>query len=209
MPMTLFWLIVSLAIALFYLFTGGLSYINCFCAVKGYLEVFSDEDGKLSIKDIGFFIVFPITLAAASQSGKAMDVNIAEVVCVVISILTAMIYSFMAVISPKYERLTGDNKTAYITIKQISNIYKETMNIILCEVLASVLLLILCFIQPIIGNSSSQISTFFSEVFKISAFNVGQFILSVLGFLIYFFFYFFILNILIVTKRFYKITEVI
>lgn len=204
--MTSFWLLVSVAIVVIYLFNGGLTYINCKSAVKGYLEIFKNESGRPSLKELLFFILLPLTLAAASQSGRAIEADVTDVICVVISILTAMIYSFMAIISSKYENVIqkndSTNKIDYFTADKIQKIYNETISIITCEILVSVLLLVLCFVQPVVFPKGIQISAQ-ASVEEIC----WLFIFNAIGYIIYSCFYFFVLNILVVTKRFYYITS--
>lgn len=200
-----FWLIVSLVIFIMYLFTGGLSYINCLDAIKGYFLVFK-EKGRTSYKNLLFFIFFPFTLSIATNLYTPLNKDGLNAICVIVSIMTAMLFSLMTIIDTKHTKIIeAPNKdcdtkdiTNYMDFKMYNTTYKETVNIVVCEVLLSVFLLLLCFVQPMLDNSKHM---------KINPLDFSITMQSFANWLIFYLFYSFIVNLLIVVKRFYRFSE--
>ncbi len=197
-----FWLALAFFILIIFILFGGFSYINCKDAFKGYIELFKVEDRNLKKRIIKrnllFFLFFPFVLATSCNFNQIIQTRIIDVICVVTSIMTAMLFSFMAVISSKYENVCSNNKISNSTYEDVKVINEETTNIVTCEILISVFLLILCFTQPLV------------EKIDFVFFSYKQFycsIISSLSWLVYYCFFFFVLNLLIVTKRFYRISS--
>ncbi len=192
------WLLISAGILLLYSAFGGLKYINCIEAFKGYKDIFRDKNGKVSLRDYLFFILFPMFLASSSNLYSLIKVDMLNVICVIITIMTSMIYAFMSIIDSKYEKVVENKECPYLDYKWAQRLYGETIDIITCEIIVSVFLLILCFVQPL-TNSWNKVLINFGE-----SYISWQ---SIISWFIYYLFYFFILNLLVVTKRFYRFNE--
>lgn len=192
------WLLSALLLLFIYFLCGGLTFINCIAPIKGYFSVFKDSKGKLKKIDVLFFCGMPALLAMATNLHSTVSDEILNVIGVIIAILTAMVYSFMAMVNAKYEAEEKEKQMSYLSFTWLKTVHTETIDIITTEVLISVLLLLLCFVKPVIGTTGLEIVCNNQMTISIS---------DIVSWLIYYCFYAFILNLLIVTKRFYKITQ--
>lgn len=193
-----FWLLFALLILFIYILRGGLTFINCVAPIKGYFAVFKNSKGKIKKVDVLFFCGMPAILATATNLHSTVSSEVLNSIGVIIAILTAMIYSFMAMVNAKYETEEKGKQMSHLTFSWLKTMHTETIDIITTEVLISVFLLLLCFIKPVIGVN---------DIILISNETISISIGNIVGWLIYCCFYAFILNLLIVTKRFYKITQ--
>lgn len=194
------WLVLAVLLLLIYFLYGGLTFINCIAPIKGYFAVFRDINGKIRVLDILFFCGMPAILATATTLHNCVTDEILNVIGVIIAILTSMIYSFMAIVNAKFETEDKDQKESFLTFSWLKTVHAETIDVITTEVLISVLLLVLCFLKPVIGGV--DVVEAGQEVGKMTiAIN------NIISWLIYYCFYAFVLNLLIVTKRFYNITS--
>ena len=194
-----FWLVLSLLVLIIYLFFGGAIYINCINPIKGYIDIFRRKPGGKVIKrNLLFFITFPVMLATGTTLNTLLSETFSSTISVIITILTAMLFSFMAMINTKYENATQSCDIDYSTYQWLKIAHKETIDLITVEILVSIVILILCFSY----SFSPQTDIKFWEYQ-----NVFISVRSIISWFVFASFYFFIVNLLIVTKRFYNITQ--
>lgn len=99
--------------------------------------------------DLAFSIIVPLFLAIATSLEKPMDKDMADLLCVVISILAAAVISFMAMTSDRFDGVQAkENKNVGDHRSQIQ--CTESLSIGLFETLLSVVLLIFIFVRPIV-----------------------------------------------------------
>lgn len=133
-----FWLILSLIGLILYAILGGLKFVNCLDAFKGYKNIFKSSKGKMIWKHILFFVGFPAILATTSNLYSLVSDNILNIVGVIISIMTSMLYAFMSIIDTKYEKISCEKDCAYTDYHWAKVVYCETIDVITCEILVSV-----------------------------------------------------------------------
>lgn len=175
-----FWIILAFVILLYYIQKKELfPYLNVAQVFKNYYAVFSRHK-----PDFCFFILFPLFLAIGTQLANPLTSSKTDVICVVLSILTAMVLTFMTMSSseasravPKAERDIADVRLEFRN--------KDAIAVGMYEILISVLVLILTFSLP--------------------AIEFQEHISWIIGLFIYLGFYIFILNIFIMIRRLYQI----
>lgn len=171
------WVILAIAFIFIYIVArrkGAPKLIDVIDIVKDYIGVY------VSKWDIAFYIVVPIFLAIATTFEKAIDKDMADLLCVVISILAAAVISFMAMTSDKYDSV-DEKEEKNVTDKRQKRKCMESLAIGLLEILLSIVLLVLLFIRPI--------------------FESVEWINWILSVVIYGLFYQFLFNILIMMRR--------
>ncbi len=162
-----------------------LDYMNVLDIISKHMNNFRAIDTNKILK-VPFFIYFilPLLLAIAIGRIKVADTGIVENITVVLSILTSMLFTLLALLidfKSKVEERSRDDGPRLIRLK---NLIKEIYYTIMFEVIISVVLLLLTFIFMF----TNQIS----------------FIISII---IYYLLFLFIFNLLIVLNRIFKIYE--
>lgn len=191
-----FWLWAAVFLTAICLMSGTLEYVFSPKILKGYFMLFfSDGINLKGITDVIFFVGLPMVLATATNLHKVVTIDILDVICIVISILTAMLFSFMGVIQDKFESVKMQKDMAALDFEWYQNLQKETFNVIAIETLVSTFMLVLCFVQPIIKENDKVLVLFDNNAMISIQTIVSWFILC--GF------YFFIINVLMIIKRFY------
>jgi len=159
--------------------------MNVLDIISKHMNNFRAIDTNKILK-VPFFIYFilPLLLAIAIGRIKVADTGIVENITVVLSILTSMLFTLLALLidfKSKVEERSRDDGPRLIRLK---NLIKEIYYTIMFEVIISVVLLLLTFIFMF----TNQIS----------------FIISII---IYYLLFLFIFNLLIVLNRIFKIYE--
>lgn len=189
------WFILSIAFLIVYALTGGLGYINCLGIIEGYINIFK-QNNKIEKKHLLFFMGFPGMLSTATNLSMMITSEVSDIICVVISVLTAIMYVFMGTVDAKKSSLSQNEN--YLDYNYIVEVHDQTIDIILYETILSVVLLILCFTYALLPNFDYVFIDFGKAVLSIR---------SIESWIIYYCFYSFVLNLLIITKRVYKIEK--
>lgn len=155
-------------------------HINIIGILKEYKAIFRKK------KDFALIVGLPLTIAMATNLEKPIDESIANTLCVVISILAAAVVSFMAMTSDRADNILGKEKTnRNSSDKRVIYRNLENLTIGMFEMLLSVIMLVLIFLQPITVEDG-----------KIS---------WLVGLAIYDMFYWFIFNLFIMMRRLHQI----
>lgn len=133
--------------------------------------------------DTAFFVLVPFFLSLATALERQVDSEIADILCVVISILAAAVISFMAMTSDKAGSLSQKEWKTQDDFRSKTQC-DESIAIGMFETFLSVILLVIIFLRPIFAQT---ILSWF------------------LGLLIYFLFYSFLFNLLIMMRRLHQI----
>lgn len=125
----------------------GKTYLNCTQIIKKHLECFKDLEGKYSIVSILLYFIIPFFIAASLAQIRIIDDDVINIVTVIISILTSMLFTMLTLILDMRKRILQDDNydanKAGISVKLL----KETYYSIMFEILISVGILIMCFIE--------------------------------------------------------------
>jgi len=172
------WVTAAALLLLAYGFSGRLSYIDIIGVVKQYKEVFTKPT------DFIFFILFPLLLAIGSTLYKAIDDVLANLIAVVLSILTSMVLTVMSMTNERYE-YSLEKSSHDLSDKQLKERNQDALAVGTYEMLISIFVLILTFILPIL--------------------NVYPTVKNIVSFFIYHGFYTFLLNIFIMVRRLFQV----
>lgn len=177
------WILISVAFFLIYFLASKFElpeHINIIGILKEYKAIFRKK------KDFALIVGLPLTIAMATNLEKPIDESIANTLCVVISILAAAVVSFMAMTSDRADNILGKEKTnRNSSDKRVIYRNLENLTIGMFEMLLSVIMLVLIFLQPITVEDG-----------KIS---------WLVGLAIYDMFYWFIFNLFIMMRRLHQI----
>ncbi|GAA0284267.1 hypothetical protein MCI89_08435 [Muricomes sp. OA1] len=182
-PQNIMWIIIVI-ILIISKFGIGLNYISVNEIVKNHLYCFRNKDGKLLIIPVINYICIPFLMGGATAVVKKIDSNTINVITIIISILTAMLFTMLTMVIDMKAKIKKDPEY-FSTEAQISKTaLLETYYTIMFEILISVILLILCFFNC------------FTRAYG-----------NVQSFLIYSLTYMLIINLLMVIKRIFRVID--
>lgn len=162
----------------------GLDYISVIDIIKNHLNCFRNKKGKILIIPVLDYMVLPFLMGAATTGLKKINDTSINIITVIVSILTAMLFTMLTMIidmngkikeNPKYY-----SKEAEISKKALL----ETYYTIMFEILISIVLLVLCFFNC------------FTKKFG-----------NVQSFLIYSLMYLLVINLLMIIKRVFRVID--
>lgn len=162
----------------------GLDYISVIDIIKNHLNCFRNKEGKILIIPVLDYIILPFFMGAATVNLKKINDASINIITVIVSILTAMLFTMLTMIidmngkikeNPKYY-----SKEAEISKKALL----ETYYTIMFEILISIVLLLLCFFNC------------FTKKFG-----------NIQSFLIYSLMYLLIINLLMIIKRVFRVID--
>ena len=162
----------------------GLDYISVIDIIKNHLNCFRNKKGKILIIPVLDYMVLPFLMGAATTGLKKINDTSINIITVIVSILTAMLFTMLTMIidmngkikeNPKYS-----SKEAEISKKALL----ETYYTIMFEILISIVLLVLCFFNC------------FTKKFG-----------NVQSFLIYSLMYLLVINLLMIIKRVFRVID--
>lgn len=162
----------------------GLDYISVIDIIKNHLNCFRNKKGKILIIPVLDYIILPFFMGAATVNLKKINDASINIITVIVSILTAMLFTMLTMIidmngkikeNPKYY-----SKEAEISKKALL----ETYYTIMFEILISIVLLLLCFFNC------------FTKKFG-----------NIQSFLIYSLMYLLIINLLMIIKRVFRVID--
>ncbi len=125
----------------------GKTYLNCIQIIKKHLECFKDLEGKYSIVSISLYFMIPFFIAASLVQIRVIDDDVINIVTVIISILTSMLFTMLTLILDMRKRILQDDKYDANKAGISAKLLKETYYSIMFEILISVGILIMCFIE--------------------------------------------------------------
>ena len=183
-PQNIIWVVILL-ILIISKFGFGLNYISVIDVIKNHLNCFRSAKGKLLLIPTIDYIVLPFLMGIATTKTKEIDDNAINIIIIIVSILTAMLFTLLTMIIDMKGKIKKDPEY-YSTEADISKkALLETYYTVMFEILISVVLLILCFFNC------------FTKVFG-----------SVQSFLIYSLTYMLIINLLMIIKRIFRVIDI-
>lgn len=182
-PEVVMWIAVIL-IVFISKFGVGLNYISVVDIIKNHIKCFKDKNGKILIIPIINYIVLPFLMGAATMQVKSIDDGDINIITIIISILTAMLFTMLTMVIDMKGKIKK-NSEYYSTEAKISErALLETYYTIMYEILVSIILLVLCFVAN------------FTDKFD-----------ALKSFSIYSLTYMLIINLLMVIKRVFRVID--
>ncbi len=177
-------LIAFVGVLLFSRYVLKLGYIKCFDIIKQHINTFKTERGKWLVLPIFIYCVFPLIISGALVTIRKIDKDAINVITVIISILTSMLFTLLT-ITISMKGSIKDNKTkSSAEIKLFNTLLLETYYAIMFEIFVCIIVLFMCFI-----NLFSALSS------------------CVESFIMYYLIFTMVINLMIVLKRIFKISE--
>lgn len=165
-------------------FGFGIQYISVKDIVTNHINCFKGKKGNILIVPLINYFGVPILLAAATLIIKEIDDSTINIITIIISILTAMLFTLLTVVIDMKSKIK-DNPKYYSNEANISNIALiETYYTVMFEILISIILLILCLFNA------------FTEAFTM-----------IQSYIIYLLTYILIINLLMIIKRIFKVID--
>ena len=138
------WIIIILVIIISK-FGFGLNYISVIDIIDNHLNCFRNKNGKLLIIPIINYIILQFIMVASKVLIKKIDEDNIDIITIIISILTAMLFTLLTMIIDMKAKIK-QNPEYYSTEAEISKkALLETYYTVMFEILVSVVLLIFCF----------------------------------------------------------------
>lgn len=182
-PQYIMWISIFL-IVIISKFGIGLDYISVMDIIKNHLNCFRNKKGKILLIPVINYVVLPFFMGAATTSIKEIDDESINIITIIISILTAMLFTLLTMIIDMKAKIK-ENPNYYSTEANVSHkSLIETYYTVMFEILISIFLLILCFFNC------------FSKKYG-----------GIQSFLIYSLTYMLVINLLMIIKRIFKVID--
>lgn len=182
-PQNIIWVIVILVL-LISKFGVGLNYISVTDIVRSHLNCFRNQEGRLLVIPVVNYMVLPFLMGGATAVVKIIDAATANIITIIVSILTAMLFTLLTMVIDMKAKIKKDpeyfSKQAEVSKKALL----ETYYTIMYEILVSIVLLLLCFFYC------------FSEKYG-----------ALQSFFIYSLTYMLVINLLMIIKRIFRIID--
>lgn len=165
-------------------FTFGLNYISVVDIIKNHLKCFKNSNNKVMVVPILNYFGVPILLAIVATMKKTIDADMINIVTIIVSILTAMLFTLLTMIIDMKSKIK-DDPNYFSTQAEISKkSLIESYYTVVFEILVSIILLVLCLLN------------FFTQSFN----HIQSFLIYALTFIL-------IINLLMITKRIFRVID--
>jgi len=182
-PDILIWIIIILVLLISrYIF--GIDYISTKDIVINHFRCFKSKKGKWLIVPLINYAGIPLLLAYAVLRLRIIDDSTINIITIIISIITAMLFTLLTVVIDMKAKIKGNPKYYSNEAHISNNALIETYYTIMFEILVSVLVLIFCLFNV------------FTKAFT-----------AIQSFVIYFLTFTLIINLLMIIKRIFKIID--
>lgn len=159
-------------------------YASLYSIFKNYFKCFKSEAGKVLIAPLVNYFMLPVLLAGVVVREKIIDSSIIEILTIIVSILTAMLFTLLTMIIEMKAKVREDPSYYSIEVKASQKALIETYYVVMFEITMCVIVLILCLINAFTCS-----------------FDVLQ------SFLIYACSFIIICNLLVIVKRIFKVID--
>ena len=143
-PQNVMWIIVIVVLSIGK-FGFGLDYISVIDIIKNHLSCFKKKNGKLMTIPIINYMIIPFIMGAATTVTKKIDSSSINIITIIISILTAMLFTILTIIIEMKAKIKGDSEYYSVEARISKQSLIETYYTVMFEILISIVLLILCF----------------------------------------------------------------
>lgn len=182
-PQNVMWIIVIVVLSIGK-FGFGLDYISVIDIIKNHLSCFKKKNGKLMTIPIINYMIIPFIMGAATTVTKKIDSSSINIITIIISILTAMLFTILTIIIEMKAKIKGDSEYYSVEARISKQSLIETYYTVMFEILISIVLLILCFFNC------------FTQQFG-----------SIQSMLIYSLTYMLVINLFMIVKRIFRVID--
>lgn len=181
--------IIMLGVVFFLLVIGRLVFNMRYASVRiiilNYMSCFKKRDGKIMFVPIIYYFGIPLIIALVAVKNKRMDDEIINIITIIVSILTAMLFTLLTMIIDMKSKIQ-QNPNYYSMDAHISKCSLiQTYYTVMFEILLSVIILILCLFNIFIKEYSYAQS-----------------------FLVYYLVFLLIIHLFIILKKIYRVIDV-
>lgn len=152
-------LIIVVAIMLLGRFFFRLKYLDFLMIVKKHYECFKNEDQKYNLAALLIYTATPVLLAIALAWMKDVNSETVNIITIIISILTAMLFTLLALIVDMRQKIRSSQSYSATEASLSSKLLRETYYSVMFEILISICILIMSFVC-IFSDSYSKIESF-------------------------------------------------
>ena len=149
-----------------------------------YISCFKNRNGKYLIIPLVYYFGVPFAIAFVAVKKRRMDSEIINIVTIIVSILTAMLFTLLTMIIEMKSKIQQNanyySMDAYVSKRSLIQTYYTVM----FEILLSIIILILCLFNIFIKAYS-----------------------YVQSFLVYYLVFLLLTNLFIILKRIYKVID--
>lgn len=177
-------LVVVVVLALSGRFVMGMKYLDCSAIIKNHYECYKKENGKYKLFPVVLYTIIPVIISFALAQVEGLDGEKINIITIIISILTAMFFTLLALIIDMKEKIRNNKNylasDANVSIKLLREVYYSLM----FEIFLSILTLLMCFLV-MFKDSFGKINTV----------------------ILYYFLFDILINLFIVLKRIFLVIE--
>lgn len=160
-------------------------YLNCTNIIKMHMNCFKNQEEKLSKVSLFLYFGVPMLIALSLIQIRILDDTVVNLLTVIVSILTSLFFTLLTLILDMGKKVRKDKKYNANDADTSSKLLKETYFTIMFEILVSVMILILCFVE------------LFAKMYSIFS-----------SLIIYYLTFVLLVNLFIILKRVYTVIKV-
>ena len=163
-------LVVAVAILCIDRYFFDNQHLSCLGILESHIK-------KIKSESHGFFSIFiyfivPLIVSFALGMIKDIDNDAINTITVIVSILTAMLFTLLTLVIDMRTKVKGDSKLNASDANVMKKALKETYYAIMFEITTSIFLLIACFIYLFAGTFSFMMSVFIYYMTLVLLFNL-------------------------------------
>lgn len=182
-PQCIMWISI-IVIYIISRFGLGIEYISVVDIVKNHISCFRSSKGRLLLVPVIDFIVLPFFMGVATVLIKKIDSDSINIITIIISILTAMLFTLLTMIIEMKSKIKKDPEYYGSEASVSEKALLETYYTVMFEILVSIILLVLCFFNC------------FTQKYS-----------NIQSFLIYSLTYMLLINLLMIIKRIFRVID--
>lgn len=150
----IFTIIVVVLLLVIGRYVFGMKYTSVKTIFSDYITCFQNKDGKLMMVPVFYYFGIPMMASIFIAYKKEIDGNIVNIVTVIVSILTAMLFNTLTVVIEMKSKIRKDplyySMDAYLSKKALIQTYYAVM----FAILTSIVILIVCLFNVIVKEYS-------------------------------------------------------
>lgn len=140
-------LLLSLLVLLAGRYIFKQKYLDCCDIVIKHINCFKNSSGKISYISIFLYFMVPLLLAVSLVQIRNIDESVINILTIIVSILTSMFFTLLTLILDMRKRVVTDQNYNAGDAALSKKLLKETYYALMFEVLVSVIILLLCFVE--------------------------------------------------------------
>lgn len=140
-------LAVSMAILLAGRYIFRQRYLDCFDIIWKHINCFRKSNGKISYLSIILYFIVPLLLAISLVRIRNIDDSVTNILTVIVSILTSMFFTLLTLILDMRKGVKKNLRYNAGDAALSSKLLEETYYALMFEILVSVVILLLCFVE--------------------------------------------------------------